>query len=699
MAFLSNSMRPKKALGFCGGIIFVVLILSPILQAQSFTTQTIKTAAAPEDVIAADLNHDSLPDLIVLHRKAALISIILNQGNGKFAAPVTYSTDPGPISIDAVDMNGDGNLDLILGFSKMAAFSVYQGAGNGAFLPHREWDLPGWSASQSVTGNRDYATDQDGAQIMDVTLDNQIGFCDGDFIDEWFYTCGSAYQWTGAGHLTQGLVADFYNTGRHDIVFAQCCGTGSVPKSTLYLMTPQSTSIAFDAPVPITTMNQVQSLVSGDIRQDGNMGFMATFNGCSGSGCQGVMLFTGRGDGTFKQTMLEVPASIFDTPRSPQLIDYNADGLNDVAVLAHRRTGSGAPHDSLLIWTANTDGTYKPYVEINLGTNGLDSTNDAKSLFPVDLYGNGKLDLVVANPKGNSITILTNQSKQQQWLNQCYPRTDGPSVLTCTPVEGAVMNATALPLQCQLNGTVNNYCNFSVDGVDVDKIFSGYIYPERLDYLPLGKRLLAEDSMGTNGVLDRTLRHVTFFNPYLKSCPPGANRTVNFCIPASNGTAISPVRVLATGSSNLGVAATNIYIDDVLQYVGGPSVDMSFPLSNGTHSIVAQSWDNDGNFTATRTVNVTSQGCPLGALMTVNVCTPASGATVTSPVHFQAVANSDQPITGWRVYVPGINIFDTTETKLSIDLVLPKGSQSVIIKAWDSAGRIVGNVTRNITVQ
>src|SRR6516165_5413874 len=100
--------------GFFGGVLLVVLFLSPNLQSQSFSIQTLTTANNPEDVIAVDLNHDSLPDLVVLHRTAALVSVYLNSGNGKFAAPTTNPTAPGPISIDAVDVDLDGNRDLIL---------------------------------------------------------------------------------------------------------------------------------------------------------------------------------------------------------------------------------------------------------------------------------------------------------------------------------------------------------------------------------------------------------------------------------------------------------------------------------------------------------------------------------------------------------------------------------------------------------
>ena len=147
------------------------------------------------------------------------------------------------------------------------------------------------------------------------------------------------------------------------------------------------------------------------------------------------------------------------------------------------------------------------------------------------------------------------------------------------------------------------------------------------------------------------------------------------------------------------VTATNIYVDNILTLVGGMFIT-PLSLGSGPHRIVAQSWNREGsNFFTARNVTVTSQGCPVDPVVSVNVCSPSSGATVSSPVHLEAIANLNQPITGWRVYLNNTSIFGSFDKQLSTDLVLPKGALNLLIKAWGSQGRIVGAVTRSVYVQ
>jgi len=80
----------------------------------------------------------------------------------------------------------------------------------------------------------------------------------------------------------------------------------------------------------------------------------------------------------------------------------------------------------------------------------------------------------------------------------------------------------------------------------------------------------------------------------------------------------------------------------------------------------------------------------------VNLSSPANGATVQSPVNVAATASSNNPITGWAVY-DGVNLaFRNNNSQLSTALNLANGSHFLTIKAWDSAGQISSTA---ITVQ
>jgi hypothetical protein len=71
----------------------------------------------PYYLAASDVNVDGHPDIVVANFLADNVGVLLNIGNGTFAAQIAYSTGNGsqPYSVAAADVNGDGAPDIIAG--------------------------------------------------------------------------------------------------------------------------------------------------------------------------------------------------------------------------------------------------------------------------------------------------------------------------------------------------------------------------------------------------------------------------------------------------------------------------------------------------------------------------------------------------------------------------------------------------------
>lgn len=76
----------------------------------------------------------------------------------------------------------------------------------------------------------------------------------------------------------------------------------------------------------------------------------------------------------------------------------------------------------------------------------------------------------------------------------------------------------------------------------------------------------------------------------------------------------------------------------------------------------------------------------------------ASGTTaVSSPVHFQATAESNSNITGYVIYIDNQNVYQNHAPALDAWVVLaPGASHSMYIKAWDSTGSASSTATYSI---
>lgn len=99
------------------------------------SSSTVGTSAFsnPLALVLVDVNGDGKLDIVTANNADDNISVLLNNGNGTFAAAVNTSVAANPNSIAAGDVNGDGKADLVAAFGAGNSVNVLLNSGTGTF--------------------------------------------------------------------------------------------------------------------------------------------------------------------------------------------------------------------------------------------------------------------------------------------------------------------------------------------------------------------------------------------------------------------------------------------------------------------------------------------------------------------------------------------------------------------------------------
>jgi len=78
-----------------------------------FSGQTFAAGNNPRSVAVADLDGDTIPDLVTANSTSDDVSVLLGNGDGTFQTAVSFAAGNGPYSVAVADLNGDTMPDLV----------------------------------------------------------------------------------------------------------------------------------------------------------------------------------------------------------------------------------------------------------------------------------------------------------------------------------------------------------------------------------------------------------------------------------------------------------------------------------------------------------------------------------------------------------------------------------------------------------
>jgi hypothetical protein len=370
--------------------------------------------------LPADVNKDGSQDVVVIQFDGTL-NVLLNNGSGVFAAPVSYS-NPNYSSTEilaayAADVNNDGYPDIVALDQFNNALLVYLNLKNGTFGTPTAIDLTyNYGSVNSFAfgdvngdGKLDIVTLASNANSYSnstVTVQSYLGNGDGTFqspttLQTQTFTTAAYTQFNGNLSVTLG---DLNKDGKLDIavvmeeltqptvgsiVATAALGHGDGSFGALNVTNPVSASYsATDAPFLILVTSGVQIL---DVTGDSNPDLLVDVSGTSSA----LMTAIGDGSGGF--------SSVVQTPNAgggQQIVyaDVNGDGTPDMI-----------QNNGLLeIWTGKGDGTFQ------LAANGgsyIEDGGSPQSLAVVDFNGDGSLDIAQLGGDYKQLSLFAGNGK------------------------------------------------------------------------------------------------------------------------------------------------------------------------------------------------------------------------------------------------------------------------------------------------
>jgi len=339
----------------------------------------------PNDIVLGDVNGDGKPDIVTVNPGSRDISVLLGDGTGNFT-PVENSLSLDSTSHLAVigDVNNDRKADLLISSHDSYGVDFLLGNGQGNFSsapgspfsvldstrPHNH----GLAAGDiNKDGNLDFVTSNYGHHSVSVMLGNGKGS---------FAPAPASPFKVGRGPYPL-VLGDVNQDGNLDII------TPNVSSNNVSMLLGDGKGDFSSAPnSPFAVETRPYFATTGDLNGDGNPDIITSHDDINK-----ISFLLGDGKGGFKAA----PSSPLDIGKrgwKAEVADINQDSLTDLVMC-----NTGVDYVTVMLGDGKGNFDHAPGSPYKVG-------NGPTGIAVGDLNGDGKQDIVVANARGNNVTVL-----------------------------------------------------------------------------------------------------------------------------------------------------------------------------------------------------------------------------------------------------------------------------------------------------
>ncbi|CAF1020117.1 unnamed protein product [Adineta ricciae] len=340
------------------------------------------TNAAPNSLVIADFNKDSIVDVAIANGGTDNIRIFFGSANGTFLNQTDLSTgkDSAPYGIAVADFNNDNQLDIAVTNYGYGNFGIFLACVNGTFFNQITYTSGDYSQPWSIA-----VADLDKDGRLDVTVANAgtdsvgvfFGYALEDYLSAPSYSIGSSSQ------ATSIAVGDFNYDSHLDVVIAN-----NVMNNIMILFGSGYGTFLDKRIYSTGDSSRPCSVTVADLNHDQRLDIIV-----ANSGTDNVGIFFANENRTFADQITYF-TGIRSQPNSVVVLDFNKDTHLDIAVANY---GSG----NINIFLGYGDGNFKNEFIFNTGYRSF-----PYSLTIGDINKDNFTDIVATNNGFGNIDII-----------------------------------------------------------------------------------------------------------------------------------------------------------------------------------------------------------------------------------------------------------------------------------------------------